>query len=58
MEEPEKDPEFSVYFTVKWSDMLRVTLSNFLSTILLNAPPPKVKYFFLFLFFFHFLNDS
>lgn len=42
MEEPEKDPEFSVYFTSKWSDMLRVTLNNFLSTILLNAPLPKV----------------
>lgn len=42
MEDPEKDPEFSVYFTGRWSDMLRVTLSNFLSSILLNAPPPKV----------------
>jgi hypothetical protein len=42
MEEPEKDPEFSVYFTTRWSDMLRVTLNNFLSTILLNAPPPKL----------------
>lgn len=46
MEEPEKDPEFSVYFTTKWSDMLRVTLNNFLSTILLNAPPPKVFFDF------------
>jgi hypothetical protein len=42
MEEPEKDPEFSVYFTARWSDMLRVTLNNFLSTILLTAPLPKV----------------
>jgi hypothetical protein len=46
MEEPEKDPEFSVYFTTRWSDMLRVTLNNFLSTILLNAPPPKVLQLF------------
>lgn len=43
MEEPEKDPEFNVYFTSKWSDMLRVALNNFLSTILLNAPLPKVS---------------
>eukprot|EP00602_Paraphysomonas_sp_CaronLab_P004517 CAMPEP_0185037180 /NCGR_PEP_ID=MMETSP1103-20130426/31201_1 /TAXON_ID=36769 /ORGANISM="Paraphysomonas bandaiensis, Strain Caron Lab Isolate" /LENGTH=205 /DNA_ID=CAMNT_0027575033 /DNA_START=483 /DNA_END=1100 /DNA_ORIENTATION=+ len=42
MEEPEKDPEFMVYFTVRWSEMLRVTLNNFLSMILLNSPPPKL----------------
>lgn len=42
MEDPEKDPDFSVYFTTRWADILRVTLSNFLSSILLNAPPPKV----------------
>lgn len=42
MTDPDKDPEFGPYFNKKWSDMLRTTLHNFLSTILLNTPSPKL----------------
>ena len=42
MEEPEKDPEFSAFFTSGWADSLRTTLSNFLSIVLRTAPPPKL----------------
>jgi len=42
LEEPEKDPQFAVYFTQKWADALRLTLNNFLSIVLSNAPPPKL----------------
>ena len=42
LDEPEKDPEFAVYFTTKWSDSLRNALNNFLSVVLANAPPPKL----------------
>jgi hypothetical protein len=42
MEEPDKDNEFCVYFTSRWSDSLRTTLSNFLSIVLASAPPPKL----------------
>jgi hypothetical protein len=42
MEEPEKDPEFSVYFSPRWSELLRITLHNFLSVVLSSAPPPKL----------------
>mmetsp|Transcript_29539 Transcript_29539/g.49902 ORF Transcript_29539/g.49902 Transcript_29539/m.49902 type:complete len:358 (-) Transcript_29539:181-1254(-) len=44
MSHPEKDPEFSPYFSKKWADMLRVTLHNFLSTILFNTPEPKLLF--------------
>ena len=44
MNEPDKDPEFGPYFSKKWSDMLRITLHNFLSTILFNTPSPKVRF--------------
>lgn len=42
MEDPERDPEFSVYFTVRWADSLRLTVSNFLSIVIHSAPPPKL----------------
>lgn len=42
MEEPEKDPEFSVYFSPRWSELLKITLHNFLSVVLSSAPPPKL----------------
>jgi hypothetical protein len=42
MEHPEKDPEFSVYFSAKWPEMLKLTLNNYLATILINAPPPRL----------------
>jgi hypothetical protein len=43
MSEPDKDPEFGPYFSKKWADTLRITLHNFLSTILFNTPEPKVR---------------
>ncbi len=42
MEEPDKDPEFSVYFSPRWSELLKITLHNFLSVVLSSAPPPKL----------------
>lgn len=42
MDEPDKDGEFSAYFAQRWSDLLKVTLHNFLSVVLSSAPPPKL----------------
>lgn len=42
MDDPEKDAEFSVYFSAKWAEMLKLTLNNYLATILINAPPPRL----------------
>lgn len=42
MDEPEKDNEFAVYFTTRWSDTLRNTLGNFLSLVMAAAPPPRL----------------
>jgi hypothetical protein len=42
IDEPEKDTEFSAYFGQRWSDLLKVTLHNFLSVVLSSAPPPKL----------------
>lgn len=42
MEEPEKDQEFSVYFSTRWAELLKVTLHNFLSVVMSSAPPPKL----------------
>lgn len=42
IDDPEKDNEFSVYFSQRWSDLLRITLHNFLSVVLSTAPPPKL----------------
>lgn len=42
IEEPEKDHEFAAYFTAAWSEMLKITLHNFLSVVLSSAPPPKL----------------
>jgi len=42
IEEPEKDPEFSIYFSQKWSELLKITLHNFLSIVISSAPPPKL----------------
>ena len=47
MSDPEKDIEFGPYFSKKWSEELRLTLHNFLSTILFNTPSPKVIFAFL-----------
>jgi hypothetical protein len=42
MDEPEKDGEFSVYFSNRWAELLRITLQNFLSVVLSTAPAPKL----------------
>lgn len=42
LDEPEKDAAFTVYFSSKWSDALRLTLTNFLSIVLSSSPPPKL----------------
>jgi hypothetical protein len=42
MEEPEKDPEFAMYFSEHIESMLRTTLHNFLSAVLASAPHPKL----------------
>eukprot|EP01039_Chlorochromonas_danica_P011045 gene11045-12301_t len=42
LEEPEKDPEFSIYFSSRWAELLRITLQNFLSIVLASAPPPRL----------------
>jgi len=42
VEAPERDPEFSAYFDLRWQETLKVTLENFLSIILRTAPEPKL----------------
>eukprot|EP01031_Cornospumella_fuschlensis_P025261 gene25262-30505_t len=42
MDEPEKDNEFSVYFSTRWAELLKITLHNFLSIVLSSSPPPKL----------------
>lgn len=42
MDEPDKDAEFSAYFAQRWSDLLKVTLHNFLSVVMSSAPAPKL----------------
>lgn len=42
VEQPQDDPEFSAYFSQRWSDSLRLTLTNFLAIVLRTAPPPKI----------------
>jgi hypothetical protein len=40
--DPEKDPEFGVYFTQRWADVLRISLQNILSAVLKTSPTPKL----------------
>ena len=40
--DPERDPDFGVFFTTRWSDILRMSLHNLLSVILKTAPTPKL----------------
>lgn len=42
LDEPDKDPEFAVYFTSRWAEALKSTMGNFLSLVLQSAPPPKI----------------
>ena len=42
VEKPDDDSEFAIYFTAQWSQDLRMTLTNFISTVLRSAPPPKL----------------
>lgn len=42
MDEPERDPDFAVYFSSRWSEALRITIGNFLSIVLQSAPLPKL----------------
>ena len=42
LELPQEDPDFSAYFTNRWTDSLRNTLVNFLSLVLSCSPPPKL----------------
>jgi hypothetical protein len=42
IDEPEKDLEFSIYFSTRWSELLKITLHNFLSVVISSAPPPKL----------------
>eukprot|EP01040_Poterioochromonas_malhamensis_P000496 gene496-529_t len=42
VEEPEKDPEFSVYFSTRWMELLRITLHNFLTIVFASSSPPKL----------------
>lgn len=42
VEFPEKDHTFSAYYSSRWADSLRVTLTNFISVVFLSAPPPKL----------------
>jgi len=42
IEEPEKDKDFSLYFTNKWMESLKITTHNFLSLVLHTAPLPKL----------------
>lgn len=42
MEEPEKDAEFYNYYTQKWTETLKTTLINFVSTVLHASPLPKL----------------
>jgi hypothetical protein len=42
VDHPADDGDFSIYFTQKWIDDLRLSLGNFLSTVLASSPPPKL----------------
>ena len=42
IEEPEKDKDFTIYFTNKWMESLKITTHNFLSLVLHTAPLPKL----------------
>lgn len=42
LEDPEKDPEFSLYFSTRWAELMKITLHNFLSVVISSAPPPKI----------------
>jgi hypothetical protein len=42
VDEPEKDNEFSVYFSTRWMELLRITLHNFLTIVFATATPPKL----------------
>ena len=42
IDEPEKDIEFSSYFTTRWAELLKITLHNFLSVVISSSPPPKL----------------
>jgi hypothetical protein len=41
-DEPEKDSEFSVYFSTRWMELLRITLHNFLTIVFASSSPPKL----------------
>ena len=42
VDEPEKDNEFSVYFSTRWMELLRITLHNFLTIVFASSSPPKL----------------
>jgi hypothetical protein len=42
IQDPEKDPDFGVYFSPRWADILRLSLHNLLSIVLKTAPTPKL----------------
>lgn len=42
IDEPERDNEFSVYFSTRWMELLRITLHNFLTIVFATASPPKL----------------
>ena len=42
LDAPQDDSEFSVYFTIKWIESLKITLLNFLTIVLSTAPIPKL----------------
>lgn len=42
---PHKHPDFEVYFTKQWGETLSCSLTNFLTTVLQEAPLPKALLF-------------
>ncbi|KAJ5078896.1 hypothetical protein M0811_04619 [Anaeramoeba ignava] len=40
--QPEKDPRFSAFFTKRWIETLKISLSNFLQSLFQKLPRPKI----------------
>ncbi|KAJ5079769.1 hypothetical protein M0811_04082 [Anaeramoeba ignava] len=46
IENPEKDPRFSAYFSLKWVETLKESTSNFFNSLFENIPRPRLLNFY------------
>lgn len=42
LENPDKDKDFNVYFSLKWTENLKTVLFNYISLVLRYTPPPRL----------------